>query len=55
MTDTLGKALLPGLFARVLDTSSANTIGASLASMLIYILMAVVLILRPQGLFGARA
>jgi len=54
MTDTLGKALLPGLFARVWDASSANTVGASLASVLIYVLMAVVLILRPQGLFGAR-
>ncbi|ABL73156.1 MULTISPECIES: branched-chain amino acid ABC transporter permease [Paracoccus] len=54
MTDTLGKALLPGLLSRVWDASSANTIGASLASVLIYVLMAVVLILRPQGLFGAR-
>lgn len=55
MTDTLGKALLPGLLARVMDPSSANTIGSALASMLIYILMAVVLIARPQGLYGARA
>lgn len=55
MTDTLGKALLPGLLARVIDPSSANTIGSALASMLIYILMAAVLIARPQGLFGARA
>ncbi|UXU74286.1 MULTISPECIES: branched-chain amino acid ABC transporter permease [unclassified Paracoccus (in: a-proteobacteria)] len=53
MTDTLGKALLPGLFARMLGPD-ANAIGASLASMLIYLLMAVVLIWRPQGLFGAR-
>ncbi|MBT0782557.1 branched-chain amino acid ABC transporter permease [Paracoccus sp. pheM1] len=54
MTDTLGKALLPGLLSRIWDASSANTVGASLASVLIYVLMAVVLILRPQGLFGAR-
>ena len=54
LTDTLGKALLPGLFAQVMAPSSANTVGASVASMLIYILMAVVLIWRPQGLYGAR-
>ncbi|MFP1643279.1 branched-chain amino acid ABC transporter permease [Pontitalea aquivivens] len=55
MTDTLGKALLPGLLARVTDAASANATGSALASMLIYILMAAVLIVRPQGLFGARA
>jgi branched-chain amino acid transport system permease protein len=55
MTDTLGKAFLPGLLARFMEASSANTTGASVASMLIYVLMALVLILRPQGLFGARA
>ncbi|MDQ2067848.1 branched-chain amino acid ABC transporter permease [Xinfangfangia sp. CPCC 101601] len=54
MTDTLGKAVIPGLFARVMDTASANTTGSAVASMLIYILMAVVLLVRPQGLFGAR-
>lgn len=55
MTDTLGKTLLPRIFAQFTDDSSANAVGASLASMLIYILMAVVLIIRPQGLFGKRA
>lgn len=55
MTDTLGKALLPGLFARLTGSPDANAVGASVASMLIYILMAAVLIARPQGLFGARA
>ena len=54
LTDTLGKALLPGLCAQVMEPASANTIGASLASMLIYVLMAGVLIWRPQGLYGAR-
>lgn len=55
MTDTLGKALLPAILARVIDPSSANTIGSALASMLIYILMAVVLLFRPQGIYGVRA
>jgi branched-chain amino acid transport system permease protein len=55
VTDTLGKALLPEFLGRFLDESSANTVGASVASMLIYVLMAVVLIIRPQGLFGQGA
>ena len=54
MTDTLGKALLPGLFAQFMEGSAANTTGAGLASMLIYILMAMLLLVRPTGLFGAR-
>ncbi|NNU80187.1 branched-chain amino acid ABC transporter permease [Halovulum dunhuangense] len=55
MTDTLGKALLPSALAQVMDPSSANAIGSAVASMLIYILMAVVLVLRPQGLYGQGA
>ena len=55
MTDTLGKALLPGLFAKVMEASAATSVGSALASMLIYVLMALVLIWRPTGLYGARA
>jgi branched-chain amino acid transport system permease protein len=55
LTDTLGKFLMPRLLAGVMDPSAATTVGASVASVLIYVLMAVVLVLRPQGLFGARA
>ena len=54
MTDTLGKAVIPGIFARFMEVSAANTTGSAVASMLIYILMAAVLLVRPQGLFGAR-
>ena len=52
LTDTLGRSLLPLFFGVFMDTSSATTIGSSLASMSIYILMAAVLIFRPRGLFG---
>lgn len=55
VTDTLGRSLLPTVFEVFMDTSSATTIGSSLASMSIYILMAAVLIVRPGGLFGAHA
>ncbi len=54
MTDTLGKAVIPPIFARFMEVSAANTTGSAVASMLIYILMAAVLLVRPQGLFGAR-
>ncbi|MDA7425928.1 branched-chain amino acid ABC transporter permease [Thalassococcus lentus] len=55
LTDTLGKIFLPQLFALFMDPAAANQTGASLASMSIYVLMALVLIWRPTGLFGARA
>jgi branched-chain amino acid transport system permease protein len=52
--DTMGRFLLPRIFATFLDTSQATGIGAALASMLIYLLMAAVLVLRPKGLFPAH-
>ena len=54
LADTLGRFLLPALFDTFMDSSSANNVGSALASMLIYILMALVLFLRPTGLFGTR-
>ena len=53
MTDTMGGVLLPRVFTLFMDPSDATTVGASLGSMLIYILMAVVLIMRPSGLYGS--
>ena len=55
LTDTLGGIFLPELFKLFLDPASATAVGASLASMAIYILMGAVLIWRPTGLFGAPA
>lgn len=55
LTDTLGKLLLPQIFRLFMDNAAASATGSALASMLIYILMAVVLVWRPQGLFGAHA
>ncbi len=53
LTDTLGRTLLPVLFASFMDPSAATTVGSALASMLIYILMAGVLLFKPTGLFGS--
>ncbi|WP_375550311.1 branched-chain amino acid ABC transporter permease [Rhodophyticola porphyridii] len=55
LTDTLGGLLLPEIFRQFMDSSAASSAGSALASMLIYILMAAVLIVRPTGLFGAKA
>lgn len=55
LTDTLGGIFLPELFKLFMDHSVATSAGSSIASMSIYILMSVVLIWRPTGLFGARA
>ncbi len=55
VTDTLGGVLLPEFFRLFMDNASATSVGSSLASMLIYILMAIVLIVKPTGLYGARA
>lgn len=54
LTDTLGRTLLPLAFSTFMDPSSATSTGSALASMLIYILMAVVLVFKPTGLFGAK-
>lgn len=53
--DTMGRFLLPRVFATFLEPSQAMGVGAALASMLIYMLMAAVLVLRPKGLFPAHA
>lgn len=55
LTDTLGGIFLPRLFALMMEPAQAASLGASLASMLIYILMAAVLLVRPSGLFGGSA
>lgn len=52
VTDTLGRFLLPVFFSLFMDPSTATSIGSALASMLIYLLMAVVLLIKPSGLFG---
>jgi len=52
MTDTLGKFLLPAGFGVFMEPAQASAVGSALASMLIYVLMAAVLVLRPRGLFG---
>jgi branched-chain amino acid transport system permease protein len=53
VADTLGRAFLPTLLRELMSRDLANAAGPALASMLIYVLMAVVLAFRPEGLFPA--
>src|SRR5438309_952981 len=54
MIDTLGRAFLPNLLRQVLSGAAASTAAPALSSMLIYLLMAIVLVVRPEGLFPAN-
>ena len=54
MVDTLGRSFLRPLFATILDRTAADNAAPAVASMLIYIVMALVLFFRPQGLFPLR-
>ena len=54
LVDTLGRAFLPVLLRQVAERSIADAAGPALASMSVYLLMAVVLACRPQGLFPAK-
>lgn len=55
VTDTMGRFLLPQLFALLMPASEAATAGAALASMLIYIVMALILAFRPRGLIATAS
>ena len=54
VVDTMGRAFLPLIFREFIDRSFAQSAGPAIASMLIYILMAGVLAVRPQGLFPVK-
>jgi branched-chain amino acid transport system permease protein len=54
IVDTIGRAFLPILFGLFFQPRVASAAGPAIASVSIYLLMAVVLYFRPQGLFPAR-
>ena len=51
LVDTIGRGFLPDILSLLLPSRSASAISPALSSMLIYLMMAIVLVLRPQGLF----
>jgi branched-chain amino acid transport system permease protein len=54
LVDTLGRTFLPMIIREFADRETANAAGPALASMSIYLLMAIVLAWKPQGLFPAH-
>ncbi len=54
VVDTMGRIFLPIWMSKAMDPSIAQAAGPALASMLIYLLMAVVLAFKPEGLFPVK-
>nr|WP_315594161.1 branched-chain amino acid ABC transporter permease [uncultured Cupriavidus sp.] len=52
--DTMARVFLPILLREFASRQFANAAGPALAAMAVYVLMAVVLAVRPQGLFPTR-
>jgi branched-chain amino acid transport system permease protein len=52
--DTMLRAFLPGVLKTVLPPAQADQLGIGIASMGIYLLMALVHLIRPKGLFAAE-
>ena len=51
LLDTIGRAFLPDILRMVMTSRGAATVAPALSSMMIYLVMAIVLVVRPQGLF----
>jgi branched-chain amino acid transport system permease protein len=54
LVDTLGRSFGPQMLRYFMEPAAASQTGRSLAPMLIYILMAAVLCVRPSGLFPVK-
>lgn len=54
LVDTLGRSLLPFTLKQILSPETANALAPALSSVAVYILMAVVLAIKPQGLFPVK-
>ena len=54
LVDTLGRSFAVDILRTFMAPSPARTVGPAIASMLIYLLMALVLYFRPAGLFPAK-
>ncbi|MBI3702602.1 MAG: branched-chain amino acid ABC transporter permease, partial [Rhizobiales bacterium] len=54
LADTLGRSFSVDILRLVMGPSPARTVGPALASMLIYLMMALVLYFRPTGLFPPK-
>lgn len=55
LVDTLGRSLVTDALRAVLGAAAAAQVGPAIASMLIYLVMAGILAIRPRGLFPATS
>jgi branched-chain amino acid transport system permease protein len=55
LVDTLARAYLPAALRAVMQGADADALASGLASMSVYLLMAIVLLVRPRGLFPTYA
>jgi branched-chain amino acid transport system permease protein len=55
LIDTIGRAFIPDILRLFLSSNAASSLGPSLSSMMIYMLMAAILVFRPEGLFPAAS
>ena len=53
LADTIGRTFAPDLLHAFLSESASSSLGRALSLMMIYVVMALVLIVRPEGLFPA--
>lgn len=54
LIDTLGRSFMVDLFKLVMPVNTAATAAPAISAMLIYLLMAAILAVRPQGLFPPK-
>lgn len=54
LIDTMGRSYLDDIFKLFMSAENAETAAPALSAMLVYILMAIVLAVRPQGLFPPK-
>ena len=54
IVDTLGRVVLPLVLRSFMEQSAADGAGPALASMMVYLLMTVVLVFKPTGLFPVK-
>jgi len=54
LIDTIGRSFLPDILGLFFSNDVADTAAPAISSMLIYLLMALILAVKPQGLFPPR-
>ncbi|HET8596823.1 MAG TPA: branched-chain amino acid ABC transporter permease [Castellaniella sp.] len=54
LVDTLGRTVVPALLSQSLAQGLASTLGAAISSLAVYVLMVIVLALKPEGLFPVK-